>query len=449
MLALLVAFILARPFGMHSLFQRVMGAILGSYAKKCRKDVEVLHDIIVREGGEAGVDGQRMYDAVSDYVLLTSPEDRVAMGKAALESGKPLVNLIVASYTKAKSSEASSTADEVPTSLAPHLQKVVSLLSTARDYDGLMDFCNGPVFARIIKDTLTVVLYGPLTQWSKTCKLSDRVHDLQIFLTELVETVRSKEVDLAALLALCRKHQQRLYYLFSEAYTRGGTLTDPFKHWCAIGLTYMRKSTLDTPGLFASRSTSMPTLSTTAPNMSVSIPALFASLSPAERADVIRETDALVHWTKWMKIRWHVEMRRNILLQQGALGLAKKVDVDAAVRFVAGVLGEDTGVDSPVANGSASKGPVMATEKKRVKSAASTKLSLNDQFAWGWFADPAALAVLDADARSASYHRAGPRRPTMTATRKLLSPFLDQVGPLFTKADEVTLNRIRASPNGR
>lgn len=151
-----------------------------------------------------------------------------------------------------------------------------------------------------------------------------------------------------------------------EAYTRGGTLTDPLRRWCALGLAWMRTSSLDVTATLSS--TSSP------PKLSVNLPSLLSSAP--NREEIIKEVDALVHWTKWTKIRWHIEMRKNILFQQGAGGLAAKVNVDEAVRFVAAALGEDTHGDPSFA----AVGGLEATTR-----ASSTKLSLSDQFAWSAF----------------------------------------------------------------
>lgn len=107
--------------------------------------------------------------------------------------GRSMVECILSTYTPSDETSSDTTTQSLtPTTLA-QLQTLLSLLSTARDYDSLIAFCAGPTFVRIVKDTLAVVLYHPLTAWGKTCKLSDRVHDLQIFLTELVEVARRKD----------------------------------------------------------------------------------------------------------------------------------------------------------------------------------------------------------------------------------------------------------------
>lgn len=196
MVSALVAFILARPFGLQSLFHRLAYAILGSHAQKCRKEAKGVEITVVREASSSGTgdNGHIMCDAVRDYVDQTTGDERIAMAAQAAQSGRHLVEIIVANYNKHTPASGNSTTTAVPANVIPHLQKLLSLLSTARDYDGLIVFSNSAAFVKVIKDTLTVVLYGPLTQWGKTCKLSDRVHDLQIFLTDLVETARRKDV---------------------------------------------------------------------------------------------------------------------------------------------------------------------------------------------------------------------------------------------------------------
>lgn len=101
-----------------------------------------------------------------------------------------------------------------------------------------------------------------------------------------------------------------------------------------------------------------------------------------------------------MKIRWHIEMRRNVLLQQGARLLAEMVDVDQAMRFVGAQLGEEfaagaelgvssangNGVGEPVVNGNGvanGTGPKHHAPGRHATSVSSTKFALSDQFAWG------------------------------------------------------------------
>ena len=92
----------------------------------------------------------------------------------------------------------------------------------------------------------------------------------------------------------------------------------------------MRTSSLDV---------SSPTYAT-APKLTLNLTTLLSSPSPSRPA-LLTEIDSLIRYTKWSKLRWDIEMRRNILLQQGAKGLAGMVDVEEGVGFVARVLGEE------------------------------------------------------------------------------------------------------------
>lgn len=211
-------------------------------------------------------------------------------------------------------------------------------------------------------------------------------------------------------------------FIQKEAYTRGGTLTDPLREWCRIGLTYMRTSSLSVPSHSASST----------PTISISTATLLSSVPPS----ILAEVDNLAKWTRWTKMRWHIEMRRNVLLQQGAGVAAGKVDVDECVRFVAGLMGEEVGASGSVDGGKGGK-----------------KLLLNDSFAWAWFVPPSVLATIDLSSSSTSsteYHRAGPRRPDVAALRThLLAPFLEQLGSVIRVADEMTLGAVKRGPQGR
>lgn len=159
--------------------------MLGSHASHCRKEAKTVEKTIQNVAGES--DGERLCKAVKGYVFESSVDERHNMNERAAREGVPLIQVIV----RGKDESANST---IPPAAAPHLQKLIALYSTARDYDSLIEFSSSATFVKIIKDTLTVVLYGPLTQWSKKCNLSDRVQDLHLFLTDLVETARKKDV---------------------------------------------------------------------------------------------------------------------------------------------------------------------------------------------------------------------------------------------------------------
>lgn len=190
MISALITFILARPFGLQSLFQRLASAILGSHANKCRKEAKTIESAIVHDSSDGH--GQIMCDAIHGYVSKTTVDERLAMDRQAVESRISLVDVIISNYDNSKPFTEGSHIS--PSASVPHLRELLNLLSTARDYDSLIAFTNTTTFVKIIKDTLDVVLYGPLTQWGKVCKLSDRVYDLQIFLTDLVETAKRKDV---------------------------------------------------------------------------------------------------------------------------------------------------------------------------------------------------------------------------------------------------------------
>ena len=222
MIAALLSLILARPFGSQSLVQRLMSSMLGSQATRYRKEAKVAETRIIKE---AGVEqGRQWCNAINEYVFKTSVDGREEIRARAVESGKHLVSVIAGNST-------------IPPAVEAHLNKLLSLLSVSRDYDSIVEFSSSAEFVKVIKDSLSVVLYGPLTKWSKVCKLNDRVYDLQVFLDDLVNTARSKEngrwlscllpkfmrsnilflsdfKGIAAFVSLTERHQQSLYFLF-------------------------------------------------------------------------------------------------------------------------------------------------------------------------------------------------------------------------------------------
>lgn len=161
--------------------------MLGSHASHCRKEAKLVEKTIIQHVHASG-EGEKLCEKVRKYVFESSVDERLEMNERAAREGVPLINAIISSSTPG------STPTTIPPAAAPQFQKLIALYSTARDYDSLIEFSSSATFVKIIKDTLTVVLYGPLTQWSKKCNLSDRVQDLHVFLTDLVETARKKDV---------------------------------------------------------------------------------------------------------------------------------------------------------------------------------------------------------------------------------------------------------------
>ena len=178
MIAALLSLILARPFGTQSLFQRLMSSMLGSQATRYRKEAKVAETRIIEEEGDE--QGRQWCTSINDYVFKTPVDGRQEIRVRAAQSGHHLVTVIVGSNT-------------IPPTVEHHLNKLLSLLSVSRDYDSIIEFSSSTAFVKFIKDSVSVVLYGPLTNWSKACKLNDRVYDLQVFLDDLVNTARSKE----------------------------------------------------------------------------------------------------------------------------------------------------------------------------------------------------------------------------------------------------------------
>jgi osmotically-inducible protein OsmY len=125
------------------------------------------------------------------------------------------------------------------------------------------------------------------------------------------------------------------------------------------------------------RSSSLDLLTVDSPRAQVDIESLVSHPS-VNREALIREVDEIIHWAKWRKLRWHIRMRRNVLVERGAVGLAQRVDVDEIIQFASRVLGvetqEETTSDSigmDESSASTASSPTAAQD------------TLRDHYSWG------------------------------------------------------------------
>ncbi|KAF9508930.1 hypothetical protein BS47DRAFT_1488207 [Hydnum rufescens UP504] len=240
---------------------------------------------------------------------------------------------------------------------------------------------NGAVVSTLlvkgIKDTLSVVFCGPLTEWCKVCRLNDRVYDPQVFLDDLVNTARSEDNSTAAFITLAKWHQQNLYFLFHEARVKGGNLMD----WCRRGLKYTRSSSLD----------------------------LLTADSPRAQVDM----ESLVS---------HPLVNREALIRE-------RVDVDEIIQFASRAPGEET------RDGTAGDSVVKDDSGASiVSSPTTTPDTLRDHYPWGsfrsldlspitWFSGPEFTRMLDEALSTGSLPRQSESAsPRPTELRKQVQP---------------------------
>ncbi len=218
-----------------------------------------------------------------------------------------------------------------------------------RDREQAVEMASGSLIPAIIKDSLETVFYPAIRSISANSNLSERLGDLQKFIDDMLETKEKGENGIEAWIALAARHEQSLYVLFHECAPISKRLWD----WCQLGLDYMALSTTD-PANPADRR---------APNLEINFEELLqdARLSDADVKKIIAEADKLARYTKWTKVRYELEARKNYLLGKPEAGHAGGVseqdltdetmrrevsDVDALMRELMEEAGEtiDDGV---------------------------------------------------------------------------------------------------------
>ena len=171
-----------------------------------------------------------------------------------------------------------------------------------RDREQAVEFASGSLIPAIIKDALQTVFYPAIRQIAATADLSERLGDLQKFIDDLLETKKRKDDSFDAWIALAARHQQSLYFLFHEC----ASISKPLWEWCQLGLDYMALSTTD-PEHPADRS---------AANVEINFEELLqdARLTDGDVKKILGEADRLARFTKWGKVRYELDMRKNYLL---------------------------------------------------------------------------------------------------------------------------------------
>ncbi|KAN0060420.1 hypothetical protein ACQY0O_007750 [Thecaphora frezii] len=171
-----------------------------------------------------------------------------------------------------------------------------------RDREQAVELASGSLIPAIIKDSLETVFYPAIRTIAATANLSERLHDLQKFIDDLLETKKRKDDSIEAWIALAARHEQTLYFLFHEC----ASISRPLWDWAQLGLDYMALSTSD-PTNPADRSV---------PHLEVNFEELLrdARLSEGDVKKVLAEVDRLATYTKWSKVRYEIEARKNYLL---------------------------------------------------------------------------------------------------------------------------------------
>lgn len=185
-----------------------------------------------------------------------------------------------------------------------------------RDRQEAVKMASGALVPTIIKDFLQTVMYDIIKQVANQADLSGRLGDLQAFLDDLIDIKKKKDDSLQAWIALAARHENSLYYFVHEC----ASIAGPLFEWCQIGLDYMALSTTD-PVHPADRS---------AKNIELNLEELLqdSRLSEKDVELILEEVDELAVYTKWSKVAYELELRKNFLLARSDSATNSKLTED-------------------------------------------------------------------------------------------------------------------------
>ncbi|PWN38668.1 hypothetical protein IE81DRAFT_327260 [Ceraceosorus guamensis] len=352
MISGILGLLLARPAGAKSLVQRVFTYVLGKEATAFQKDYIVpfrkeINDIELTkkieeyvkrasrpEGRAIRSRAERTGADVLTTILLHSSGTQLSSQKQSyvqqLEKSyakSPYaadVNLAYPPKTPAgKALEgraagnwgvSSQEADEARTFALLKLHLRVCLKK--RDREQAILFASGSLIPTIIKDSLQQVFFPAIRSIASAVDLSERLHDLQNFIDDLIKIKKKGDDQLVAFIALAARHEQSLYLLFSQMHT----IIDPFAAWLQTGADYMAMSTTD-PLNPANRK---------AKNLEVNLEELLRDdrLTQEDAANIVKEVDELAQFVKWQKVWYELEMRKNFILARPEAAPASGLNAD-------------------------------------------------------------------------------------------------------------------------
>ncbi|PWN27472.1 hypothetical protein BDZ90DRAFT_232452 [Jaminaea rosea] len=331
--------LLARPAGAKSLIQRIAAYVIGSEGttlqkeyinplKKAINDSELtgrIEEYVARgsrpEGRSVRAKADKTGDDVLTVILLSAggtplrreAQDRVvelqhSFARSPYRGCPELAYPADSSYAKENPDkmhvpkwDGSRTEEEEAVKFA-RLKLFLRDCLKKRDREQAVKMASGALVPTIIKDFLSTVMYDVIKQIASHADLSARLGDLQNFIDDMLDLKKKKDDSLQAWIALAARHENSLYLLVHECASIAGR----FWEWCQIGLDYMALSTVD-PVHPADRSQK---------NVEVNLEELLqdSRLSEKDVELILEEVDELAVYTKWSKVAYELEMRKNFLL---------------------------------------------------------------------------------------------------------------------------------------
>ncbi|CBQ68116.1 conserved hypothetical protein [Sporisorium reilianum SRZ2] len=342
MISGILSLLLARPGGAKSLIQRVFSYVIGKEASYIQKEFVVP---LRKEIGDP-----ELTKKIEDYVRRGDRVESRHMQREARKRGEDVLTTILLSAGGKLSKDAEAHVLELQRcfALSPYrgnlnlaypettpagadqppvpswgaqgaehtrarkfalLKLLLRECLKRRDREQAVEIASGSLIPAIIKDSLeTVFFYPAIRTIAKNANLSERLGDLQKFIDDMLEVKKRGDDGIEAWIALAARHEQSLYVLFHECAPISKRLWD----WSQLGLDYMALSTTD-PAHPADRRV---------PNLEINFEEFLqdARLSDSDVKKILAEADKLAKYTKWSKVRFELESRKNYLLGKPEAG---------------------------------------------------------------------------------------------------------------------------------
>lgn len=349
MVQLLLSLFLAQPAGTKSLLQRIIGAGITKNANNVLKEyigplrAEIGEQMLIAkiesyvrhkhtaESERINAECDRTGNDILTTILLSPAEPRLDSGShpyvldmqrcfaASPYRGSP--DLAYPASTLAGSKQPpvprwdASSADAGKARKFALLKLLLRELLKKRDAERFADVLSSNEFANVLKDGLSIVFFQGFHAVAEVADLSERLHDVQKLLDDVISVRQGPDNSVEAWIALATKHHEFVYFFVHEC----AVVAQPLWEWAQAGVDYLSLSTTDPANPADAR----------AERIEVNLEEMLEDerLSNEDVEEIMDELDHLLEWSRWSKIRRELVRRRETLLSftPSASGLSKDV----------------------------------------------------------------------------------------------------------------------------
>ncbi|CAH7688747.1 hypothetical protein BY996DRAFT_4576011 [Phakopsora pachyrhizi] len=249
-----VKLILGQPLGALSLLQRVLEIIIRQEIKTYNKQIELLQQVEEDVDQKLQIPNKAdLFAAIEEYVYL-SKEDKQKAWKIFDESQEDIILLILKRSNRFTDRQISAIkhieeqykkGDELtpPLILYQNLCLFLRLLCIKHDREQVIEIVLEPknLLIKTVKSFLDI-LYPTINEIAVASALPDRLSQLEVFLSELVEILakrKDEEITNSKFSELINKHKQ-FYWYFVHELVKHEDLCLPIKGWIRSSLDLLK-----------------------------------------------------------------------------------------------------------------------------------------------------------------------------------------------------------------